>query len=159
MNRIQLVEAARGDRQLDIAIHNVQLINVFTCEIYAADIGIYRDRIAVVGPADRYALNAQQHIDGRGKWAAPGFIDTHLHIESTMVTPANYAAAVLPFGTTTSIIDPHEIANVLGMEGVRYMVEASEGLPLRIYVMIPSCVPAVPGKETAGGGLWGRGSR
>jgi adenine deaminase len=89
-------------------------------------------------------------MDGAGKWAAPGFVDTHLHIESTMVTPANYAAAVLPLGTTTSIIDPHEIGNVLGMDGVRYMVEGSEELPLRIYITIPSCVPAVPGKETSG---------
>jgi adenine deaminase len=135
---------------LDLAIKNVNLVNVFTCEIYPADIGIYGDRIAVVGPAGAYDLQAKQTIDGSGKWATPGFVDTHIHIESTMVTPANYAAAVLPFGTTTSIIDPHEIGNVLGMDGVRFMVEGSEGLPLRVYITVPSCVPAVPGKETAG---------
>ena len=93
---------------------------------------------------------AKQRVDGTGKWAIPGFVDTHIHIESTMVTPANYAAAVLPFGTTTSIIDPHEIGNVLGEEGVRLMVDGSEGLPLRVYTCVPSCVPAVPGTETAG---------
>ncbi len=139
-----------GRRPLDLALLNVQLVNVFTCEIYGADIGVYGDRVALVGPAGAYDLDAVQRIDGSGKWATPGFVDTHLHIESTMVTPASYAAGVLPFGTTTSIIDPHEIANVLGMAGVRFMIDASEGLPLRVYVTIPSCVPAVPGKETSG---------
>ncbi len=119
-----------GRRPLDLALLNVQLVNVFTCEIYGADIGVYGDRVALVGPAGAYDLDAVQQIDGSGKWATPGFVDTHLHIESTMVTPASYAAGVLPFGTTTSIIDPHEIANVLGMAGVRFMIDASEGLPL-----------------------------
>ena len=150
MNRLALIEAARGIRSLDLAITNVQLVNVFTCEIYPADIGILGNRIAVVGPAGAYQLEANDYYDGRGKWACPGFVDTHLHIESSMVTPANYAAAVLPFGTTTSIIDPHEIGNVLGMEGIRFMLEGSEGIPLRTYLTISSCVPAVPGKETAG---------
>lgn len=149
-NRTELIEAARGARPLDLVIANVNLVNVFTCEIYPADIGVYGDRVAVVGPAGHYQLDAVRTLDATGKWATPGFVDTHLHIESTMVTPANYAAAVLPFGTTTSIIDPHEIANVMGMAGVRFMVEGSEGLPLRVYITIPSCVPAVPGKETAG---------
>ena len=150
MDRTELVAAARGDRLLDLIITNVNLVNVFTCEIYPADIGIYGERVAVVGPAGAYDLQAGRIIDGSGKWATPGFVDTHVHIESTMVTPANYARAVLPLGTTTSVIDPHEIGNVLGMEGVRFMVEASEGLPLRVYITIPSCVPAVPGKETSG---------
>ncbi len=150
MSRAELIEAARGDRSMDVAIKNVKLINVFTCEIYPADIGIYGDRIALVGPVGEFDLNAKQVIDGEGKWASPGFIDTHIHIESTMVTPANYAAAVLPYGTTTSIIDPHEIGNVLGMDGVRYMVEASEGLPLRVYISVPTCVPSVINQETAG---------
>ena len=150
MSRAELIEAARGDRPLDLVIKNVKLINVFTCEIYPADIGIYSNRIAVVGPAGEYDLQAKQVYDGKGMWASPGFVDTHLHIESTMVTPANYAAAVLPFGTTTSIIDPHEIGNVLGMQGIRFMVEASEGLPLRVYIAVPTCVPSVPNQETAG---------
>ena len=150
VSRTELIEAARGERRLDLAIKNVNLVNVFTCEIYPADIGICGDRIAIVGPAGAYDLNAKAIINGSGKWACPGFVDTHVHIESTMVTPANYAAAVLPFGTTTSIIDPHEIGNVLGMPGVRFMVEGSEGLPLRVYISVSSCVPAVPGKETAG---------
>ena len=150
MHRMALIEAARGTRPLDLAITNVQLVNVFTCEIYPADIGILGNRIAVVGPAGAYQLDAEKTYDGSGKWACPGFVDTHLHIESSMVTPAHYAEAVLPFGTTTSIIDPHEIGNVLGMDGIRYMLEGSEGIPLRTYLTISSCVPAVPGKETAG---------
>ncbi|MCA9984918.1 MAG: adenine deaminase [Anaerolineales bacterium] len=150
VSRLELIEAARGARPLDLAITNVNLVNVFTCEIYPADIGIYGDRVALVGPAGAYQLEAKATYDGSGKWAAPGFVDTHIHIESTMVTPASYAAAVLPFGTTTSVIDPHEIGNVLGMDGMRFMLEGSEGLPLRIYLSISSCVPAVPGKETAG---------
>jgi len=150
MSRSELIEAARGDRPLDVLIKNVNLINVFTCEIYPADIGIYGERIALVAPAGAFELEAEQVMDGTGKWASPGFVDTHLHIESSMVTPANYAAAVLPLGTTAAVIDPHEIGNVLGMRGIRYMVEASEGLPLRVYIAVPTCVPAVPGKESAG---------
>ena len=148
--RKELVEAARGDRELDLLIEGVQLVNVFTLETYRADIGVYGDRIALVLPAGTEELTAKTVLDGSGKWAAPGFVDTHVHIESTMVTPANFAAAVLPMGTTTAVIDPHEIGNVSGMAGVRYMIEASEGLALRVYIAVPSCVPAAPGLETAG---------
>jgi adenine deaminase len=150
MNRVPLIEAARGVRELDLLITNVNLINVFTCEIYPADIGILGNRIASVIPSNNDPLSAKKTIDGSGKWASPGFVDTHLHIESTMVTPQKFSMGVLPFGTTTVVIDPHEIGNVMGKRGVRYMIEASENLPLRIYITIPSCVPAVPGKETAG---------
>ncbi len=149
-SRIEFIEAARGDRRLDLAILNASLVNVFTCEIYAADIGVYQDRIVVVGPAGAYRLHAARTIDATGRWMTPGFVDTHLHIESTMVTPPAYAAGVLPRGTTTSVIDPHEIGNVLGQEGVRYMIDSSEGLPLHVLVCVPSCVPAVEGMETAG---------
>jgi adenine deaminase len=150
VDRTCLVKAARGDVELDMLFSNVNLVNVFSCEVYPADVGIYADRIAVVGPAGAFNLKAKRVYDGSGKWAVPGFIDTHAHIESSMVTPANYAAAVLPRGTTTSVVDPHEVANVMGMDGVRYLVEASQSLPLRVLVAVPSCVPAVPGKEEAG---------
>lgn len=149
-DRAALVEAAIGRRPLDLAILNVQLVNVLTCEIYPADIGVYGDRIAVVGAAGAYDLRASRTVDGTGKWACPGYFDAHLHIESTLVTPANYAAGVLRFGTTTAIIDPHEIGNVMGLDGVRAMIEGSQGLPMRIYVAVPSCVPSVSGFETAG---------
>ncbi len=148
--QIRLVEASRGDRILDLALRNVNLVNVFTCEVYPADVGVYEDRIALVSPAGAHRLQARRTIEAAGKWLAPGFVDTHLHIESTMVTPPAYAAGVLPWGTTTSIIDPHEIGNVLGKEGVRYMIDSSANIHLSVFICIPSCVPAVEGAETAG---------
>jgi adenine deaminase len=150
MSRKALVEAARGDRQLDLIIRGGDLLNVYTGEVYPADIGIFGDRIAVVDQGRRYGLTGAVEVDARGMIAIPGMIDTHVHIESTMVTPPNFARAVLPFGTTTVVIDPHEIANVSGQDGVEYMLRSSEGLPLRVYVTIPSSVPAVPEIETAG---------
>lgn len=150
MSRKALVEAARGDRQLDLVIRGGELLNVYTGEIYPADIGILGDRIAVVDQGGQYGLQGAEELDARGMIAIPGFIDTHVHIESTMVTPPNFARAVLPFGTTTVVIDPHEIGNVTGRAGVEYMLRSSEGLPLRVYLTIPSSVPSVPEIETAG---------
>jgi adenine deaminase len=150
VTRRELVEAARGDRELDLVIRGGSIVNVYTDELYPADVGVYRDRIAVVDPGRRFGLAGREEIDARGLTAIPGLIDAHVHIESTMVTPPNYARAVLPRGTTTVVIDPHEIGNVLGRAGVEYMLRASEGLPLRTYLTIPSCVPAVSGVETAG---------
>jgi adenine deaminase len=150
MTRTALVEAALGVRPLDLVIRGGALLNVYTGEVYAADIGIFGDRIAVIDKEQQLGLRGAAEFDARGLIAIPGFIDTHVHIESTMVTPPNFARGVLPFGTTTVVIDPHEIANVSGRAGVEYMLRASEGLPLRVYVTVPSCVPAVPGLETAG---------
>lgn len=148
--RRELVEAARGDRPLDLVIRGGDLLNVYTGETYPADIGIFGDRIAVIDRERRWGLVGAKEIDARGLTAIPGFIDTHVHIESTMVTPPNFARGVLPFGTTTVVIDPHEIGNVSGLAGVEWMLRASEGLPLRVYVTVPSSVPAVPSVETAG---------
>ena len=150
MTRKALVEAARGDRLLDLVIRGGQMVNVFTGEVARADIGIFGDRIAVVDFGGVFGLTAREELDARGLIAVPGFVDTHVHIESTMVTPPNFARGVLPFGTTTVVIDPHEIGNVTGRAGVEYMLRASEGLPLRVYVTVPSSVPAVPRIETAG---------
>jgi adenine deaminase len=150
MKIAEIVSAASGKTHLDIVICNVNLVNVFTCEIYKADIGIYKNRIVSIDADGTFDLEADKVIDGTGKWASPGFIDAHLHIESSMVTPANYAAAVLPHGVTTAVIDPHEIGNVMGKSGIKYMIEGSEGLPLRVFITLPSSVPAVPGCETAG---------
>ncbi len=150
MTRQALVEAARGDRPLDLVIRGGQMVNVYTGEIARADIGIFGDRIAVVDFGGAFGLTAREELDARGLIAVPGFVDTHVHIESTMVTPPNFARAVLPFGTTTVVIDPHEIGNVTGRAGVEYMLRASEGLPLRVFVTVPSSVPAVPSIETAG---------
>jgi adenine deaminase len=150
MTRSALVEAARGDRPLDLIIRGGEIVNVYTGEIARADIGIFGDRIAVVDFGGAFGLTGREEIDARGLIALPGFVDTHVHIESTMVTPPHFARAVLPFGTTTVVIDPHEIGNVTGRAGVEYMLRASEGLPLRVFVTVPSSVPAVPSIETAG---------
>lgn len=155
-NRVELVEAAVGKRPMDLVIKNVQLVNVFTGEIYAADIGIHDGFIAHIEAdpdcieKNKYEMEGKEYLDAKGMFAVPGFIDTHLHIESSMLTPANYAKVVIPHGTTTIITDPHEIGNVLGIDAVEYMHEASENLPLRNYILAPSCIPAVPGLENAG---------
>ncbi|MGI8856105.1 MAG: adenine deaminase [Thermomicrobiales bacterium] len=150
MTRQTLVEAARGDRSLDLVIRGGEMVNVYTGEIARADIGIFGERIAVVDFGGAFGLTGREEINARGLIAMPGFVDTHVHIESTMVTPPNFARGVLPFGTTTVVIDPHEIGNVTGRAGVEYMLRASEGLPLRVFVTVPSSVPAVPRIETAG---------
>jgi len=149
-DRVALIEAAAGRRDLDLVLRGVMLVNVFTGETYPADIGIFAGRIAhVTAPGDG-PLAGRTVLDRQGLVAIPGLIDTHVHIESSMITPAHYAEAVLPHGTTTALIDPHELANVMGLPGVRYMLDASEDVPLRILVMAPSCVPSAPAVETAG---------
>jgi len=148
--RKRIVDSARGDQPFDLVLQSVQLVNVLTHEIYPADIGITGERIALVAPAGRFDLRTKEKMDCQGLWAVPGFIDGHVHNESSMTTPARWAEAILPEGTTTVCTDPHEIGNVLGLEGVRYMLQASQGLPLRYYVTAPSCVPAVPHLESAG---------
>ena len=155
-NRRHLVEAALGQRPVDLLIHNVRMVNVFSGEIYPAAVAVYDGFIAHVEPADPDddgplpAINAHATLDGEGLHLLPGLIDSHVHIESSMMTPANFARTVLPHGTTTAITDPHEIANVLGMEGIDYMLKAGADLPMRQFLLIPSCVPSVPGLETAG---------
>lgn len=154
LTRQQITAAARGDSKMDTVIEGVQLVNVFTAEVYQADIGIKENRFSAISeykdgkPA--FQMESEVVIDGRGKFAIPGLIDCHVHIESTMVTPDMFARALIQRGTTVAVIDPHEIGNVLGAEGVQYMVEASRDLPVKILTTIPSCVPAVPGVETAG---------
>jgi adenine deaminase len=149
MSRFDAVAAARGDRPFDLLIRNVRLVNVFTAEILPSDIGIVGNLIAAVAPANTLGP-AENVIEGGGRYATPGFIDGHVHNESSMVTPAEWARVIVPKGTTTVCTDPHEIGNVLGLPGIRYMLQASEGLPLRYYVAGSSCVPAVPSVETAG---------
>ncbi|BBI33304.1 adenine deaminase [Cohnella abietis] len=146
----KLVASARGDAPIDVAIENVKLVNVFSGEIYPAAIGITGDKIVHVTSPGVTTLEAKERRDGKGLFAIPGLIDTHIHIEVSMLTPARFAEAVLVHGTTTVLTDPHEIANVLGERGVKYMVDAAEGLDLRMLNMLPSCVPSAPGLETSG---------
>jgi len=145
----ELVKAATGIVPFDLLIENTQLVNVYTDEIYQAAIGILKDRIAYVGD-DSKNLRSKRRFNARGAYAIPGLIDPHLHIESSMVTPPRFAEAVLPHGTTTVAIDPHEIANVLGMKGVRMMLDSSRGLPLKVHILVPTCVPSKLEVETAG---------
>lgn len=155
-DRRALVEAALGKRPFDLLIQNVQLVNVFTGEIYPAEVGIYDGFIAHVEAnpdkenREKSVMEAVETFDGEGQFLVPGFIDSHVHVESGMMTPAHYSEVVVPHGTTTIISDPHEIANVLGIEGVEYMHDASESLPVRHFLLAPSCVPSVPEMEGAG---------
>lgn len=134
----QFLPVARGDKPADLVLTNGSVVNVFTGEILEADIAIVGDTIAGVGPD----YDADRTIDLEGRYICPGLIDAHVHIESSMVTPPQFARAVVPRGTTTVIADPHEIANVAGRDGIRYMLDASDGLPLTVFVNLPSSVPA-----------------
>jgi adenine deaminase len=141
------LDAAAGRSPIDLLFQNARLINVFSGAIQRTDMGIHRGRF--VGPGN---YKARRVVDLRGRYLAPGFIDGHCHLESTMLSPREFARAVLPHGTTAVVADPHEIANVLGLEGIRYMVDASRGVPFRFHFTLPSCVPATH-LETAGASL------
>jgi adenine deaminase len=138
--RIDYISAALGKRELTLAIRNTTLLNVFTGESQEASIGVYKDRIVYVGKTSA-CPPAARSIEGRGRVAIPGLIDSHLHIESSMVTPSKFAAATLPHGLTAAFADPHEIANVMGKMGVKAMIDDSRGLPLKLYYYVPTCVP------------------
>ena len=147
--RTRAVAAARGDAPFDVLIAGGTLVDVVTGELRAADIGIVGPLIASVHePASR--SDAAQIIDATSAYVSPGLIDTHMHIESSMVTPAAYAAAVVARGVTTIVWDPHEFGNVHGVEGVRWAAKAIENLPLRAILLAPSSVPSAPGLECSG---------
>jgi adenine deaminase len=147
--RNRAVIAARGDAAFDILITGGSLVDMVTGELRPADIGIVGPLIASVHETGSRS-DAAHVIDATGAFVSPGLIDTHMHIESSMVTPAHYAAAVLPRGVTTVVWDPHELGNVHGVDGVRWAVESVKALPLRTVVLAPSCVPSAPGLEVAG---------
>lgn len=149
-NKRELMKASLGLIDSDLVITNIQLVNVITGEIYPAHVYVYDGMISHVETKDFDNIKAKEVIDGQGKYLIPGFIDAHIHIESSMMTPRNFAKAIIPCGTTTIVTDPHEIGNVCGKEGVYYMHEISEGLPMRQLIDIPSCIPAVVGLENAG---------
>ncbi len=132
----RVVAVARGDEPADLVVRGGKVVNVLTGETYAADVAIAAGRVVGIGD---YA--AREEFDARGLFVAPGFVDAHIHIESTMLVPREFARAVVPRGTTTVVADPHEIANVLGADGIAYMLAATEGLPLDVFLMLPSCVP------------------
>lgn len=150
-DRSRLIEAVLGKRPVDLTIENVRLVNVITGEIYPASVDIADGTVVMVREGKHQACpDALEHFDGEGKYLIPGFIDTHVHVESTMMIPENFARAVLPYGTTTVVSDPHEIANVMGVEGVLSMLENAKKAPLRHYMLASPCVPSVPGLEDSG---------
>jgi adenine deaminase len=144
----RMIMAGQGKAPADLVISNVGLLDVITGAVTTTDIAIVADRI--VGTHGSY--EAEQVIDGTGRFAVPGFIDTHLHIESSLITPLEFDRCVLPFGVTTVLCDPHEIANVLGAEGLRYFLDSAERTIMDVRVNLSSCVPATP-FETAGARL------
>ena len=145
MHQEEFIEVALGEKKADLVLKNAKIVNVLTEEIYESDVAIVKGRIAGV----EREYHGEKEIDLKGAYLTPGFIDGHVHIESSMMLPHRFAQAVVPAGTTTVIIDPHEIANVLGLHGITFMHEATRDLPLRVYTMLPSCVPATP-FETSG---------
>lgn len=139
MDLKNFIDAAAGRKKADIVFRNGKIINVFTGELIENSLAVKDGKILGYG-----AYEGEKEIDLEGAVLSPGFIDAHVHIESSLTTPEHFASLVVPRGTTTVVADPHEIANVAGLEGIRYMLKASEGLPLECLFMLPSCVPATP---------------
>ncbi len=135
---LRVLAVARGDEPADLVFTGGRVVDVFSASVIEGDVAVADGIIASVGPP----RDAATTIDLTGKILVPGLMDAHVHLESSMVTPEEYARTVVPRGTTSVVADPHEVANVAGMDGVRWMLEASEGLPLSVLFMAPSCVPA-----------------
>lgn len=133
----RIIAVAAGREKADLVLKNAKYLNVFSNEFLCGDIAVANGLIAGVGKYD-----GKTEIDVSGKLVLPGFIDAHIHLESSMVTPAEFAKAVVAHGTTTVITDPHEITNIMGIDGVEYMIQASQNLPIDVHFMMPSCVPA-----------------
>ena len=138
MRQSELIRAAYEGKNT-LVIKNANVVNVFTDEIVRADVAVYEDVIIGVG-----SYSGENEIDAGGAYLAPGFIDAHVHIESSMVIPSSFMKVIMPHGTTTVIADPHEIANVAGAAGIHAMYKLTDELPLRVLFMLPSCVPATP---------------
>lgn len=143
----EMIQVARGEVEVDLLLKNARVVNVFSGDIHRADVAIHDTR--VVGMGD---YRARKVIDLHGQYLCPGFIDGHVHVESSMLRVSEFARVVVPRGTTTIVCDPHEIANVLGLDGIRYILESAKYNPFSVYVMLPSCVPATD-METAGSKL------
>lgn len=137
MNKNHLIRVAQGLEPADLVLKNAEVFHVYTGEFILCDIAIADGYVA--GTGSYFGI---EEIDMQGRYITPGFIDAHVHIESSMLTPYQFAKAALPCGVTTIVTDPHEIANVCGAKGIQYMLDATEQLPLNVYFMLPSCVPA-----------------
>ena len=141
--KLRIVEVAAGREKADLVLKNATYVNVFSNELCRGDIAVAEGLIVGMG-----SYSGETEVDVSGRIVLPGFIDAHIHLESAMVTPREFAKAVLPHGTTTVITDPHEIANVMGTDGIEYMLQATEELPVDVRFMLPSCVPATPMDES-----------
>lgn len=135
----RLVETAAGRRRAELVLKNARYVNVFTHELCTGDIAIACGKIAGIGKYD-----GEKELDVSGRIVCPGFLDAHIHIESSLSVPREFARAVVPHGTTAIVTDPHEITNVMGTDGIEYMLEATERLPVDVFFMLPSCVPSTP---------------
>ncbi len=139
----RIIEAAAGREPADLVLKTAAFVNVFSNEISHADIAVAEGLIVGMG-----SYHGREEVDVAGKIVLPGFLDAHIHLESSLVSPTEFVKAVLPHGTTTVVTDPHEIANVMGTDGIEYMLQATEGLPVDVRFMLPSCVPATPLDES-----------
>jgi adenine deaminase len=129
----EYVLVASGRRPADLLLKGARIVNVFSGEVMEGSVAVYRDRIVGIGD-----YGARATVDLKGAYLAPGLIDGHIHVESTMLTPGEFARAVVPRGTTAVVSDPHEIANVAGKRGIRYILDSFRALPVDIFVMLPS---------------------
>lgn len=145
------LQASKGEIELDLILKNCKLVNVFSNEIYGASVGIYNKRIVSINLSKE--VKSKEVIDCKGSYIVPGFIDSHVHIETTLLTPEALGEVIIPWGTTTMCIDPMEIANVAGLDGLLAFIKDSEKLPFRLFLEVPSRVPTAPGLETTGGVL------
>ena len=143
LKKQRIIEAASGRQKADLVLKNATYVNVFSNELRTCDIAVAGGLIVGLG-----SYEGEKEVDMTGKIVCPGFIDAHIHLESSLVSPREFARAVLPHGTTTVITDPHEITNVMGTDGIDYMLQATEGLPIDVRFMLPSCVPATPMDES-----------
>src|SRR5919108_3197689 len=150
----QLAAVCMGRERADVVITGGRLVNVHTREILdAVDVAVAHGRVAMFGDVRHTVGPETETIEADGAYLVPGLVDTHLHVESMMVTVTRFAEAVLPHGTTTVFIDNHEIANVFGLGGMRWFLDEGRPLPLKVFLAVPSCVPALPGFEDAGASL------
>jgi len=142
--KLRVVEVAAGREPADLVLKNATYVNVYCNELSHGDIAVANGLIAGMGGE----YHGKTEVDVSGKLVLPGFVDAHIHLESSLVSPTEFVKAVLPHGTTTVVTDPHEITNVMGTDGIEYILQATEGLPVDVRVMLPSCVPATPLDES-----------
>src|SRR5438067_5790126 len=149
-----LTAVCMGREPADLVVTGGRLVDVHTREVLdGVDVAVRHGRVAMFGDVSHTRGPGTEEIDAGGAYLVPGLVDTHLHVESAMLTVTRFAEAVLPHGTTAAFIDNHEMANVFGLEGMRWMLEEGRGLPLKVFLAVPSCVPALPGFEDAGAAL------